>query len=146
MRLTTGSGSRRDCHDDDARVEPIASTIVVVLPVTLGHGTVSVGLTRAAKATITQTAAEGQAAKDVAGIGKGTWGTTFSSINLITYGASDVDCASRSVDTCVTRAVTDDSANASPFHDFLVTGIIARAPWRPVLPSKVPLRGNRWRP
>jgi hypothetical protein len=90
VRLITRSGSRRDCHHDDARVEPIVSTTVVGFAVTLAA------------------------------------------------------CASRHVDTSVKRAVTHNCADASPFHGPLGTGIIARAPWRPVRPSKVPFPGNGW--
>jgi Flp pilus assembly protein TadG len=133
-------GSRRSRRDDEDGAELIEFAIVIVLLVTLVYGIVSVGLTLAAKSTLTQAAADGaragivyssstaaiaaaesQASSDVGWMGKGTCGTSGTTITCV---ATEAPCASNSLNTCLTVTVTYNYSSAPLFPEMPGLGVI----------------------
>jgi Flp pilus assembly protein TadG len=134
------SGRQRVGRDEDG-AETVEFAIVVVLLITILYGIVSIGLSLAAKVTITQAAADGAragivmptqalqistaeaaAANDVAWMGKGTCGTTPSAGTTITCVAtvSTANCSSPNyppgaLPTCLKVVVSYNYANSPLF-------------------------------
>ncbi|MGP0032075.1 MAG: TadE/TadG family type IV pilus assembly protein [Acidimicrobiales bacterium] len=132
---------RRHRRDDERGAELIEFAIVVVLLVVLLYGIVSVGVTLAAKATITQAAedgaragvvdtsasaaiaaAESQASSDVAWMGQGPCGTSGTTITCV---ASAAPCVSNTTNTCLTVTVTYNYADHPLFPVLPGLGILA---------------------
>jgi Flp pilus assembly protein TadG len=137
------SGFRRVGRDDEG-AETVEFAIVVVLLITLLYGIVSIGLSLAAKVTLTQAAADGAragivmpttalqistadaaAANDVAWMGKGTCGTTTTAGTTITCvtTVNPANCSSPNyppgaAPVCLTTTVTYNYA-ASPLFPAL---------------------------
>jgi Flp pilus assembly protein TadG len=134
------SGRQRVGRDEDG-AETVEFAIVVVLLITLLYGIVSIGLSLAAKVTITQAAADGAragivmptkalqistaeatAANDVAWMGKGTCGTTTTAGTTITCVATEdpvppstTSCPANASATCLTVVVTYNYAKSPLF-------------------------------
>ena len=117
---------------DEDGAETVEFAIVVVLLITLVYGIVSVGLSLAAKVTITQAAADGAragivmptaalqvstaeaaAANDVAWMGRGTCSPTGTTITC--YAAPPGPCPANPSQTCLTVTVTYNYAQSPIF-------------------------------
>jgi Flp pilus assembly protein TadG len=134
------SGSRRVEHDDEG-AETVEFAIIVVLLITLLYGIVSVGLSLAAKVTITQAASDGAragivmstpalqvstaesaAASDLTWMGRGTCSPTGTTITCF---ASEATCSANSSQTCLTVVVTYNYASKPLFPPLPGLGILA---------------------
>jgi Flp pilus assembly protein TadG len=130
------SGFRRVGRDDEG-AETVEFAIVVVLLIALLYGIVSVGLSLAAKVTITQAAADGAragivvssttptatallqestaqttASNDVGWMGRGACGTSGT---VITCVATEAPCSANTTQTCLTVTVTYNYARSPLF-------------------------------
>lgn len=120
---------RRRGERSESGAEVVEFAIVFILLVTLVYGIVSVGLMLAAKVTLTQAASDGvrsgivasstitppatlspaelaansQASSDLSWMGKGTCGTSGTTITCV---ATQAPCASNTSQTCLTETVT----------------------------------------
>jgi Flp pilus assembly protein TadG len=122
--------------------ETVEFAIVVVLLITLVYGIVSVGLSLAAKVTITQAAADGAragivmptaalqvstaeaaAANDVAWMGRGTCSPTGTTITC--YAAPPGPCPANPSQTCLTVTVTYNYAQSPIFPPLPGLGILS---------------------
>jgi Flp pilus assembly protein TadG len=122
--MGSGSGpiARVLRHRNEDGAEIIEFAIVVVLLCVLLYGIVSVGLSLAARTTITQAAADGaragiaytssaaaitaaekQAGNDLGWMGQGTCNPSGTAITCV---ASEAPCASNALNTCLTVTVT----------------------------------------
>jgi Flp pilus assembly protein TadG len=137
---------------DERGAEMVEFALVVVLLIALLYGIVSYGLILAAQSTITQAAAdgaragivanasggstgppcttsactvgEGQAATDVAWMGKGTCGTSSTSTATITCVATEVPCPSNANNECLTVTVTYNYGSSPLFPELPGMGVI----------------------
>lgn len=132
------SGFRRVGRDDEG-AETVEFAIVVVLLIALLYGIVSVGLSLAAKVTITQAAADGAragivvssttptatallqestaqttASNDVGWMGRGACGLPGST-SVITCLATEAACSANTTQTCLTVTVTYNYARSPLF-------------------------------
>jgi Flp pilus assembly protein TadG len=112
--------ARRLRRNDEEGAELIEFAIVVVILIMLIYGIVTFGLILSAKETLTQAASDGaragivatstaiataqtQASNDLSWMGKGTCGTSGTTITCV---ATEAPCASNSNNTCLTMTVT----------------------------------------
>jgi Flp pilus assembly protein TadG len=133
------SGLRRDGRTDEG-AELVEFAIVVVLLVTLVYGIVSLGLTLAAKVTLTQAASDGaragivmsttalqestsqtQASNDLGWMGKGTCGTSGTTITCV---STEAPCTGNTTQTCLTVTVTYNYSSSPLFPPLPGLGVI----------------------
>jgi Flp pilus assembly protein TadG len=133
------SGLRRDGRTDEG-AELVEFAIVVVLLVTLVYGIVSLGLTLAAKVTLTQAASDGvragivmttaalqestsqnQASNDLGWMGKGTCGTSGTTITCV---STEAPCPANTTQTCLTVTVTYNYSSSPLFPPLPGLGVL----------------------
>jgi Flp pilus assembly protein TadG len=142
------SSGRRRVGRDDEGAETVEFAIVVVLLIGLLYGIVSIGLSLAAKVTITQAASDGAragivmstsalqistaesaAAADVSWMGRGTCSPTGPPSGLpattpITCFASEAQCTANTAQTCLTVVVTYNYATNPLFPPLPGLGVV----------------------
>ncbi|HTU38690.1 MAG TPA: TadE/TadG family type IV pilus assembly protein [Acidimicrobiales bacterium] len=128
----------RRWRDDERGAEMVEFALVVVLLVMLLYGIITYGLILAAQATVTQAAADGaragivssstavataeaQAASDVGWMGKGTCGTTSTTITCV---AQTEPCPSSQNNTCLKVTVSYNYASSPLFPELPGLGVI----------------------
>jgi Flp pilus assembly protein TadG len=133
-------GQRRVGRGEDG-AETVEFAIVVVLLIALLYGIVALGLSLAAKVTVTQAASDGAragivmstpalqistaqtaAASDVSWMGRGTCSPTGTTITCF---ASEAACAANSNQTCLTVVVTYNYAKSPLFPPLPGLGVLA---------------------
>jgi Flp pilus assembly protein TadG len=131
----------RRWRDDERGAEMVEFAFVVILLVMLLYGIITYGLILAAQATVTQAAADGaragivasstaaataeaQSGADLSWMGKGTCGTSGTTI---TCNAQTEPCPSNSNNTCLKVTVSYNYASAPLFPEMPGLGVITPA-------------------